>query len=142
MDTEYIHPTKGTRIRVIAHLLAVIACLMGAGVGMTAYSTHVAPMAVCDQVPWLRFALALLGVLILVPALTFGRTAWNVYVHRQFPAPGASVFFRTKVQRGLLAAVQGISALTISAGLFFLLGYIATSDTAQAIFFGTSSCGA
>jgi hypothetical protein len=141
MDSEYIDPTRSSRIRVIAYLLAVVSCLFGANAGIRAFSMHVVPMPPCDQVPWLRLVLALLGILMLVPALIYGRTAWNVYVHHQFPPPGTPVFFRTKVQRGPLAALQGMSALVISAGLVWLFGYLAGSETVQVIFFGASSCG-
>lgn len=106
------------------------------------FSMHVVPMPLCDQVPWLRLVLVLLGILILVPALIYGLTAWKVYVHHQFPPPGTPVLFRTKVQHGLLAALQGISAPIVSARLVWMLGYLAVLETVQVIFFGASSCGA
>jgi hypothetical protein len=142
MESEYITPTRSTRIRVIAYLLVFAVCLFCVSAGIRAFSMHVVPMPLCDQVPWLRLVLVLLGVLMLVPALIYGRTAWRVYVHHQFPPPGTPVFFRTKVQRGLLATVQGVSALIISAAIVWLFGYLAISETVQVIFFGASTCAA
>lgn len=140
MNEEYIYPTKSSRIRVLAIWLVVFAAFAVASVAARAFLQYVAPLPPCDQLVSSRLVLLSAGLTALAPALIFARTAWLAYLHRQFPPPGASVFFRTKIQRGLLALLQGVSALTISVAFLWLFGYIATSETAQVIF-GVHSCG-
>lgn len=134
MEVEYIYPTRSSRLRVLGGVLLPAAVVAGGYVLAQAYTDYVAPLEVCDQVPWARLALLLLGLVVLVPTWVYGRMAWGVYAHRQFPPPGAAVFFKTKVHRGLYAAVQGISAFAICAILAGVLGYIATSEMTQVIF--------
>ncbi|MEJ2790965.1 MULTISPECIES: hypothetical protein [unclassified Pseudoxanthomonas] len=142
MDTEYIYPTKGSRFRVAVKLTSIVAVIAAISIGTNAYSEHVAPLPICDQVPWARLALALVGLGLLVPAVLFGRAAWRIYLYRQFPPPGTPVFFRAKVQRGLWAFLQGASAALLAVISLSLLAYLAVGDTVQALFFGANPCGA
>ena len=142
MDTDYIYPTKSSRFRVMAKLAGIIAAVALISFGSNAYSEHVAPLPICDQVPWARLAIVTVGLALLVPAIFFGRAAWRIYFYRQFPPPGTPVFFRAKVQRGLWATVQGLSAALLAVVSLSLLSYLAISDTVQTLLFGANSCGA
>jgi amino acid transporter len=141
MDADYIYPTKGSRVRRVGAMAVVLVVFVAAAIGSRLLAKHVTPLPVCEQIGWLQLAIALVVLAALVPAIVFANKTYKIYKHRQYPPPGAAVFLRTKIQRGLGALVQGLTTAVVSAFFFFLVAYVAVSDTAHVIFL-SHSCSA
>lgn len=132
---EYVESTRGIRVRLLAIWLGAMASVPMLGVAARAYGRHVAPLPVCEQLPWMRLSVAVVSLLFLLYAAWMASYAWRVRSSGRVPPPDAWVFFRTRVYRGWIATAYSIFAgiasmatigltiygvIYVSSGWFFL----------------------
>jgi hypothetical protein len=127
VNQDYILPTRSSRIRVFLQWLGIFAVFGIAHIAARLFLKYIAPLPGCDQLPWIRLTLALVVLILLVPAWLFGRMAWKAYFYRQFPPPGTAVFFPTKISRGALAVFYAVGPLLMCCIFLWLLGYVISS---------------
>lgn len=134
-QTEYVESTRGIRVRLLAIWLGATASVPLLGAATRAYNRHVAPLPICEQLPWMRLSVVVVSLLFLLVAGWMASYAWRVRGSGRVPPPGAWVFFRTRVHRGWIAtayavfiAIASLSAIgltiygmaQVSSGWFFL----------------------
>ena len=110
--TEFIEPTKASRIKLASIWLTgaiIIACtdyfwasLMG----------HINSLPLCSQLPWLQTILIAGFLLLLFASAIFARHAHKVLSSNQTPVPGTLVFFRTPIKRGSKTKFEAYAAAT------------------------------
>jgi len=123
--TTYLSPTPRQRLVALAKctlpLLAVYALTRMA----RAYTDHVDGLPVCEQVPWAIAVLLACAAALAVFAYVCGRGAFRVLRSGQYPAPGTSVLFRTRVYTGWWARTNGITLLLLAILITaFLIGLL------------------
>ena len=118
MHAEYIEPTAAARARILAFL--VLGALVIA-VGQFVLFPYVYSLPLCESVGWSKALLSGGIVLCAGVAVWLIWPAWKTFHFRQYPYPGADVFFRTRVIRGWRVAAYIVVRLTT----FFLLSWLA-----------------
>jgi hypothetical protein len=112
--TTYLSPTPRQRLVALAKcalpLLAVYALARMA----RAYTDHVDGLPLCEQVPWVIATIVACATALAVFAFLCGRSALRILRSGQYPAPGTSVLFRTRVYTGWWARTNGISLLLMA----------------------------
>lgn len=141
--TTYLTPTPRQRLIALAKcalpLLAVyVLSRMARG-----YTEHVNSLPICEQVPWIIATIVACAAALGVFAGLCGRSALRILRSGQYPAPGTSVLFRTRVYTGWWARTNGISlllmAILIAAFAISMLNLFVFPVIGQYIA-GTSGC--
>jgi hypothetical protein len=115
---EYIEPTSAGRLRLLA-IFALWALVFA--IGQFVPFPYVDSLPPCESIAWTK-ALLLSGSLLYAGvALWVIWPAWQTGHSRQYPHPGADVFFRSRVVRGWRVAAYVAARLTT----FLLLGWLA-----------------
>jgi hypothetical protein len=132
MQEPVILATSRSRISVILKLGGLIAVGMALQVSILLYALHVAPMPVCDQLPYIRVT-AFAGTAFLVAlAVILFRRGFKVWRSGQFPPPGTSVFFTRQIYTGwwanLNAFVLCVSSGLVVVTLFFWVRFFLLSE--------------
>lgn len=115
MAEHVIRPTARTRATALLKLGASLVAVGGLGLAAHLYSVHVAPLPICDQLPWIRLV-AVVGIVgLLALAVLFYRGGIGVWRSGQFPAPGTPVIFATKVSTGWQARANAATLFLFAA---------------------------
>lgn len=112
--TPHITPTP--RQRLIALAKALLPPLGGGAIFLTAhlYDRHAANLPFCEQLPWMWVVVAVATVVLATFAYLCGRGAVRIWRSGQYPAPGTSVLFRTRVHTGWWARTNAIAYAIVS----------------------------
>lgn len=137
---EYIVPTWGMRVRLLAIWLGAMVSVPLLGVAAGAYSRHVAPLPVCEQLPWMRLSVAVVSLLFLLYAAWMANYAWRVRGSGRVPPPDAWVFFRTRVHGGWIATAYSIFAGIASMATIGLTIYGVAYVSSGWFFLSESQC--
>jgi hypothetical protein len=110
----YIIPTP--RERLIAFGKTLLPPLGGAALFLTArlYDRHAADLPLCEQLPWAWVVVVMVTTVVASFACLCGRSAFRIWRSGQYPAPGTSVFFRTRVHTGWWARTNAIAYAIVS----------------------------
>ena len=132
MVEHVITPSPKQRTVALLKALFPLAVIVALYFGARVYTSSVAPLPPCDQLSGIRLAVLSAAVALLGSTLVTLRTGLRVWRSGQFPAPGTSVLFSTRVSLGWWARANAISIL-IFGGLFavalgFLLNYFVFSE--------------
>lgn len=125
----YITPTP--RERLLALGKALLPPFGGAAIFLTArlYDRHAADLPFHEQLPWMWVVVAMVTTMLATFAYLSGRSAFRIWRSGQYPAPGTSVLFRTRVHTGWWARTNAIAyaivSLVFAALLAALLGMFA-----------------
>jgi len=116
LQIDYIQPTPMSRLRALLPMLYPALAILALSRLSILYGQHIAPLPVCEQLPWVRLAVVIMEVALLMPAAFLLWRGWGTLRDGQYPPPGAAVLFRRPVQRGSLARLTGMGYL-LTAGL-------------------------
>jgi hypothetical protein len=112
--TTYLSPTPRQRLIALAkYALPLLALYAFSRVGR-GYTEHVDSLPVCEQAPWAIATIVACAAALAVFACLCGRSALRILRSGQYPAPGTSVLFRTRVYTGWWARTNGISLLLMT----------------------------
>jgi|GEM_PF-1999808 hypothetical protein len=114
MMNAYIIPTP--RQRLIALGKALLPPFGGATIFLTArlYDRNAADLPLCKQLPWMWVVVVMATMVVASFAYLCGRSAFRIWRSGQYPAPGTSVLFRTRVHTGWWARTNAIAYAMIS----------------------------
>ncbi len=115
---NYLEPTKGAKVKLIALFLFVLAINPISNFLWGMYSDWTKSLPECDEIFWLERGLNFISLLLAMLSILAFREAYLIIKYKQFPYPGAKVYVRTKIRKGLSASIVGIK-LTIL-GLFVI----------------------
>lgn len=130
----YITPTP--RERRLALGKALLPPLGGAAIFLTArlYDRHAADLSLCEQLPWMWVVVVMATTMVASLAYLCGRSAFRIWRSGQYPAPGTSVLFRTRVHTGWWARTNAIAyaivSLVLAAFLAAFLNMLVFPDAA------------
>ena len=146
MEERVIRSTHRSKaLIVLLRIVAPFAAAYLLWLGAHFYSSHVASLPTCDQLRWFRLVLLLGFAGLLAFALGFLRNGLRIWRSGQYPAPGALVFFTTRVSTGSWARVSAgfsfLMACIAAAGLIAMLHLFVFSEAGLYIL-GFRSCGA
>jgi hypothetical protein len=112
--TNYITPTP--RQRLIALAKISLPPLGGGALFLTAhlYDRHAAELPFCEQLPWMWVVVVMATAVLASFACLSGRSAFRIWRSGQYPAPGTSVSFRTRVHTGWWARTNAIAYAIVS----------------------------
>jgi hypothetical protein len=112
MPIEYIEPTPSARTRILITLGVLVLVV---AIGQFAIFPFVNSLPPCDSLVWNKRILVAEMVVFILFALWQRRSIWRVVRARQWPLPGADVYFRTRIYRGwrLAAVICGLAAWPI-----------------------------
>lgn len=110
----YITPTP--RERLLALGKALLPPLGGAAIFLTArlYDRHAADLPFHEQLPWMWVVVVMVTTMLATFAYLSGRSAFRIWRSGQYPAPGTSVLFRTRVHTGWWARTNAIAYAMMS----------------------------
>lgn len=110
----YIAPTP--RERLIALGKALLPPLGGAAFFLTGrlYDRHAAGLPFCEQLAWMWVVAVMATAVVASFSYLCGRSAFRIWRSGQYPAPGTSVFFRTRVHSGWWARTNAIAYAIVS----------------------------
>lgn len=140
----YLIPTS--RKRLIAFGKVLLPPLGGAALFLTArlYDRHAADLTLCEQLPWMWFVVVMVTTVMAGFACLCGRIAFRIWRYGQYPAPGTSVFFRTRVYTGWWAQTNAIAyammSLLFAAFLVAFLSIFVFPDGGLLLNFGLRGC--
>ena len=142
--TEFIEPTKASRIKLVAIWLAGALFIAISNFFWPSLMTYINSLPLCSQLPWLQAILVTGLFMLLFAAFVFARHSHKVLSSNQTPIPGALVFFRTPIKRGSKAKFE---AYVCATGAIFMLVAaiylpIRTWPTISPIFITPSTCAA
>jgi len=145
MADQSIHPTVRSRVKALLSLAVPLGVALALGFGANQYAAYVAPLPVCDQLPWVRVAVLLGALSLLAIVAGFLRSGLRIWRSGQSPAPGTAVFFTTKVSTGWWAYANAVSLFLVSAlagaALVAQLRFSVFSEFGMYVL-GLRSCGA
>lgn len=124
MVERVITPTPGQRTIALLKALSPAAVVVALHFGGRAYTSNVAPLPLCDQLTGMRLAVLFVALVLLGFMLALLRTGLRAWRSGQFPAPGTSVLFRTRVSVGWWARASAISMLILASLFAVALGYL------------------
>lgn len=112
--TNYITPTPRQRLIALARILLPL--LGGGALFLTAhlYDRHAAELPFCEQLPWMWVVVVMATAVLASFACLSGRSAFRIWRSGQYPAPGTSVSFRTRVHTGWWARTNAIAYAIVS----------------------------
>lgn len=112
--TNYITPTPRQRLIALARIL--LPPLGGGALFLTAhlYDRHAAELPFCEQLPWMWVVVVMATAVLASFACLSGRSAFRIWRSGQYPAPGTSVSFRTRVHTGWWARTNAIAYAIVS----------------------------
>lgn len=123
--TTYLSPTPRQRLIALAKCALPLLAVYALSRMARGYTEHVNSLPVCEQVPWAITTLLVCVAALSVFASLCGHSALRILRSGQYPAPGTSVLFRTRVHTGWWARTNGIAwllmAILITALLIGLL---------------------
>ena len=137
---DCIVPTRGMRLRLLAHWLVGIAAFLLLGWGAGAYSRHIARLPFCEGLVWTQLVVVLTCLILLTGALWAGRYAWRIATTGQMPPPGALVMFRTKIHRNWFVQLNVACSIFVSLMLAGTVAYTLFGLHLASIFVSKSEC--
>ena len=120
MPAEYVEPTPRGRTRILIEI-AVVAVMVSAAV---VASSAIKSLPVCEVLPWTALLFSAAALFCLAVAALLIRTLWCMLSARQYPLPGASVLFRTRVRRGPRLMLDAAALVLGAAGLIWLVAVL------------------
>ena len=112
--TTYLTPTPRQRLIALAKCALPLLAVYALSRMARGYTEHVNSLPVCEQVPWIIVTIVACATALAVFAFLCGRSALRILRSGQYPAPGTSVLFRTRVYTGWWARTNGISLLLMA----------------------------
>ena len=143
MEDSYLIPSPKQRAVALLKLLAPGIVIYALYALSRFYSTNVAVLPTCAQLPWIR-VIATAGVVALF-ALAYWcyRNGIGIWRSGQHPTPGTSVLFKTRISTGWWARSNAITMFIFAAlttlGLIALLKFFVFSEAGLFIV-GLRSC--
>lgn len=123
--TTYLTPTPRQRLAALAKYLLPLLAVFALSRAARLYTDHVADLPFCEQLPWMRVVIATCVAAVAGCSYLCGRSGFRILRSGQFPAPGSSVLFRTRVRTGWWARANGVAWLLISSLVAaFLVGIL------------------
>lgn len=112
MATEYLEPTPSARTRILV-VLGILVIVFA--IGQFAIFPFVESLPPCERLAWNKRILVAEMVGFIAFALWQLRSIWQVVRARQWPLPGANVYFRIRIYRGwrLMTAIGALAAWPI-----------------------------
>ncbi len=143
MEDSFIVPTLKQRAIALLKVLAPLVVAYTLFVAARFYTSHVAVLPVCAQLPGLRVVVATGTVVLLALACLSYRSAVRIWRSGESPAPGTSVLFKRRIVKGWRARSDAAAALFIAAlsaaALVAFLRFFVFSEAGQFIL-GLRSC--
>ena len=125
MNAEYIETSRGRVSVRLALCAALILCYVIVDSYWPRFMGFVKALPPCEQVPWWRTILIVVATpFFFVVALMI----WDGYraLHfRQWPVPGAFVWWRTKIKRGAWVLVQATMSFVMAGVIVAGFAYLA-----------------
>jgi hypothetical protein len=112
--TTYISPTPRQRLLALAKCALPLLAFYALSRMARGYTEHVNSLPLCEQAPWVIATIVACATALAVFSLLCGRSALRILRSGQYPAPGTSVLFRTRVYTGWWALTNGISLLLMA----------------------------
>jgi hypothetical protein len=106
MTAEFIEPTAIGRRRILVGLGVAGSSFTAIYFGLFAYIKFLPP---CEGLNWSKAALVGEAVLVCAVVIWLIRDIWRIIHPGQYPAPGASVLFRTRIVRGWWLVLEIVS---------------------------------
>lgn len=131
---DHIQPTPMSRLRALLPMLYPALAILALSRLSILYGQHVAPLPVCEQLPWVRLAVAIMEVALLIPAAFLLWRGRGTLRDGQYPPPGAAVLFRRPIRRGWLARLTGIGYLLTAGVVLSAMVYLAVYFNVLALF--------
>ena len=140
--TEYIEPTKRSKIRIVAGYAIGLLVYLIVRWAWEPFFSSIESRPLCDQLPWIRGTIVFFigGALFL--AVASMRSAVRVFIQRRHPVMGASVLFRTKVTYGARAiAFHALPTAMFSIAIVALVAFILSIEHVRVLFIYIPECG-
>ena len=110
MRVEYLEPTPTGRFRLLGYFALSVLVL---ALGQLALFPFIDTLPRCESLGWTKVVLLAEGVFCAAWGLWLIWSAWQTIHFRQYPHPGADVFFRTRVFRGWWLVADVLGRMTV-----------------------------
>jgi len=132
MKEHLIVPTPKSRIVALSKLAIWPLVAYGLLQASRHHLSHVAILQHCAQLPWLRIYVLVATMVLTGLSVLVARNGWRIWRSGQYPAPGTSVLFATRIRTGWWARLDTIIMFALSAFsvalLIALLEYFVFSE--------------
>ncbi len=140
MTDDYLHPSSRQRLRIAATLLIAFAAYLALKFGILRFVHFVAAKPVCAQIVWWR------GFIVFFALVAIAFSARQVYTAiaalrcGQWPLPGTTVFFRTRIERGGKVKFHAMTMFVVAVAVLGLLAYVLALEPVRAMFASYPTC--
>lgn len=107
METKFIEPTVASRVKLTLCVAFGVALSLAMDRWWHPFMGFVKGLSTCESLPWLRGIVIAFVILSVLAGFSVSRAAVLTLRSGQSPFPGAWVWSRTKVRRGLKASIAG-----------------------------------
>ena len=124
MPDIVVAPTPKQRALALLKVSSPLIAVFCFGFLALQYTNHVAPLPVCEQLPWLRIVFVAAVLLLSSLAYAYFQVGLQTWRSGQSLPPGTSVLFKRKVQIGWSAKANSLAAFFVAAGLVLALAKV------------------